>query len=101
MPHFMIELIPYINLLILSLIIKCLFLRNIEPLRPFSLITCLHEYQKTPFDLVTVTPFDLFFVTVNFEHFIPQMGGGVLFSSCLSVPISVHPSCFAFYFLSC
>ena len=31
-PHFMIELIPYINLLILSLIIKSLFLRNMEPL---------------------------------------------------------------------
>ena len=33
MPHFMIVLIPYINLLNLSWIIKCLFLRNMEPLK--------------------------------------------------------------------
>ena len=32
MPHFMIVLIPYINLLNLSWIIKCLFFRNVEPL---------------------------------------------------------------------
>ena len=32
MPHFMIVLITYINLLNLSWIIKCLFLRNLEPL---------------------------------------------------------------------
>ena len=32
MPHFMIVLIPYINLLNFSWIIKCLFLRNMEPL---------------------------------------------------------------------
>ena len=32
-PHFMTVLIPYINLLNLSWIIKCLFLRNMEPLR--------------------------------------------------------------------
>ena len=32
MPHFMIVLIPYINLLNLSWIMKCLFLRNMEPL---------------------------------------------------------------------
>ena len=31
-PHFMTVLIPYINQLNLSLIIKCLFLRNMEPL---------------------------------------------------------------------
>ena len=31
--HFVIVLIPYINLLNLSWIIKCLFLRNIEPLK--------------------------------------------------------------------
>ena len=33
MPHFMIVLIPYINLLNLSWIIKCLFLSNMEPLK--------------------------------------------------------------------
>ena len=33
MPHFMIVLIPYINLLNLSWIKKCLFLRNMESLR--------------------------------------------------------------------
>ena len=33
MPHFMIVLIPYINLLNLSWIINCLFLRNMEPLK--------------------------------------------------------------------
>ena len=32
-PHFMIVLIPYINLLNISWIIKSLFLRNMEPLR--------------------------------------------------------------------
>ena len=32
MPPFMLVLIPYINLLKLSWIIKCLFLRNMEPL---------------------------------------------------------------------
>ena len=32
MPHLMIVLIPYINLLNLSWIIKCLFLRNMKPL---------------------------------------------------------------------
>ena len=31
-PHFMIVVIPYINLINLSWIIKCLFLRNMEPL---------------------------------------------------------------------
>ena len=31
MPHFMIVIIPYVNLLNLSWIIKCLFLRNMEP----------------------------------------------------------------------
>ena len=43
MPHFMIVLIPYINLLNLSWIIKCLFLRDIEPLNFSStspLTTC-------------------------------------------------------------
>ena len=34
MLHFMIVLISYTNLLNLSLIIKCQFLRNMEPLRP-------------------------------------------------------------------
>ena len=33
MPHFMIVLILYINLLNLSWIIKCVFLMNMEPLR--------------------------------------------------------------------
>ena len=33
MPHFMIVSIPYINLLNLSWIIKCLFLRNMESLK--------------------------------------------------------------------
>ena len=32
MPYLMIVLIPYINLLNLSWIIKCLFLRDMEPL---------------------------------------------------------------------
>ena len=32
MPHFMIVLIPYINISNLSWRIKCLFLRNMEPL---------------------------------------------------------------------
>ena len=32
MPHSMIVLIPYINLLTLSWTIKCLFLRDMEPL---------------------------------------------------------------------
>ena len=33
MPHFMIIFIPYINLLNLSWIKKCLFLKNMEPLK--------------------------------------------------------------------
>ena len=33
MPHFMIVLIPYINLFNLSWIKKCLFLRTMEPLK--------------------------------------------------------------------
>ena len=33
MPHFIIVLIKYINLLNLSWIMKCLFLRNMEPVR--------------------------------------------------------------------
>ena len=33
MPYFMIVFIPYINLLNLYLIVKCLFLRNMEPLK--------------------------------------------------------------------
>ena len=36
MPHFVIVLIPYINLLNLPWIIKCLFLRNMEPLKVIS-----------------------------------------------------------------
>ena len=42
MPHFMIVLIPYINLLNLSWIIKCLFLRNMEPdgVCLFNLVQC-------------------------------------------------------------
>ena len=38
MPHFMIILIPYINLLNLSWIMKCLFWSDMEPLR-FCLTT--------------------------------------------------------------
>ena len=34
-PNFMIVLIPYINLLSLPWVIKCLFLRNMEPLKYF------------------------------------------------------------------
>ena len=33
MPHFIIVIIPYSNLIHLSWIIKCLFLRNTEPLK--------------------------------------------------------------------
>ena len=33
MPHFMFVIISYIYLLILSWIIKCLFLRNMEPFK--------------------------------------------------------------------
>ena len=44
MPHFMIALISYISLLNISWIIKCLFLRNIEPLNSvdnhLNLIPC-------------------------------------------------------------
>ena len=36
MPHFIIVLMLYINLSNLSWIIKCLFLRNMEPLRSFD-----------------------------------------------------------------
>ena len=38
MPHFMIILIPYINLLNLSWIIKCLFLRTVEPLNSLKFV---------------------------------------------------------------
>ena len=36
MPHFMIVLIPYINLLNLFLINNCLLLKNMEPLKEMS-----------------------------------------------------------------
>ena len=41
MPHFMIVLILYINLLNLSWIIKCLVLRDMEPLRymPYLMVS--------------------------------------------------------------
>ena len=42
MPHFMIVLMPYVNLLNLSWIIKCPFLRNMEPL-PYL---CLVSHKK-------------------------------------------------------
>ena len=52
MPHFMIVLIPYINLLNLSWVIKCLFLRNIEPLLFCHFVlgfnitkTCLYNFD--------------------------------------------------------
>ena len=38
MPHFMTILIPYIILVDLSWIIKCLFLRNMEPLRAIAVL---------------------------------------------------------------
>ena len=40
MPHFMIVLIFYVNLLNLSLIKKCLFLRNMKPLE------CIHSPER-------------------------------------------------------
>ena len=43
MPHFMIVLIPYINLLNLFWIIKCIFSRNMEPLK--EVIPNLKESQ--------------------------------------------------------
>ena len=45
MPHFMIVLIPYINLLNLSWIVKCLFLRNMEPLS-FNFIHIIGDIGK-------------------------------------------------------
>ena len=56
MPHFMIVLIPYINSLNLSWIIKCLFLRNMEPLRILILYfenwaSCLHCQSHNYFNV--------------------------------------------------
>ena len=45
MPHFMIVFILYINLSNLSWIIKCLFLRNMEPLITNGL--CLSQHYGT------------------------------------------------------
>ena len=48
MQHFMIVLVPYINLLNLSWIIKCLFLRNMEPLKSYYINSVL-GYTKAVF----------------------------------------------------
>ena len=49
MPHFMTVSIPYINLLNLSLIIKCLFLRNTELLGTKS---AQNKYTSTLYNTV-------------------------------------------------
>ena len=45
MPHFMIVVIPYINLLNLSWIIKSLFLRNMKPLKT-CIVGASNEYHN-------------------------------------------------------
>ena len=47
MPHFMIVLILYINLLNLSWIKKCLFLRNMEPLNIVLILRTASFIHKT------------------------------------------------------
>ena len=51
MPHFMIVLIPYINLLNLSKIKKCQFLRNIEHLNSLDdlVICCMSGDSIDPY----------------------------------------------------
>ena len=46
MLHFISVLIPYINLLNLSWIIKCLFLRNMDPLIHGNIFMKLHTHSK-------------------------------------------------------
>ena len=51
MSHFMIVLIPYINLLNLSWIIKCLFLRNMKPLNvsvKHNMYPLITHYENAP-----------------------------------------------------
>ena len=48
MPHFMIVLIPYVNLLTLSWIKKCPFLMNMEPLKVDDNLICTNGHG--PFD---------------------------------------------------
>ena len=73
MPHFMIALIPYNNLLNLSWVMKCLFLRKMEPLKgidihsgeaTLSKLFCL-SFKKEPTlkkkNLLLCEPFFLLF----------------------------------------
>ena len=55
MPYFMIQLIPYINLLSLSWIIKCLFLRDMESLKGMDRllgVATLSKLSLSPFEKV-------------------------------------------------
>ena len=56
MPHFMTVLILYINLLNLSWIIKCLFLKNMEPLKQTKKKNSLcHKLGQSAFLLLSAT----------------------------------------------
>ena len=61
MPHFMIVLIPYINILNLSWIIKCLFLRNMEPLT--------ERFMAAPLLKLFLSFFFFFFLLLLFFFF--------------------------------
>ena len=62
LPHFMIVLIPYINLLNLYSIIKCLFLRNMEPLIDIKLICQNYRTSTISSEVVQYLTFQLFSV---------------------------------------
>ena len=46
MPYFMVLLIPDINLINLSWVIKCLFFRNMEPLKYFIYSVVFHIFRN-------------------------------------------------------
>ena len=54
MPYFMIVLIPYISLLNISWILKCLFLKNMEPLTLVSRKANNVELRPTMFVKVSI-----------------------------------------------
>ena len=56
MPHFMIVLILHINSLNLSLIKKCLFLRNMEPLNKVGVRTTMVSWSNRDTEICNKIP---------------------------------------------
>ena len=83
-PHYRIALIPHINLLNLSWIIKCLFMRNMEPLMKRTTKTQKWNYNDLYSETTLKNTFSLFYsgltpLLVIFRWCLNVAGSSVLF----------------------